>query len=297
MKKEIDFNIPFMAMPEATCRQIMKIQRAASSKNKRVKEAIPSMFIVADKGSGVSSLAKTYEWILKTNHVYRYHGSKTYLELTFPPADSSDSVFQKFFASPKIAASIINRYYGVFLVDFQEYRNFRQLEHCRAYHDLLDFIDDNPQIYYVFHVNPVFTGKETLLQVLKKHLVIDEVVLEPVNLQRAISYMQEELGNVRFSKEARKKLSFFLEKVIDKENFSGYRSLELILKNIIFELSDYSEIRNSNDFDEVHNPRAERTEMSEKAEIIEITENMVCDTLNRITIPDDVTEQKMGFAI
>lgn len=216
-----------------------RIEQAAKVSRDSFKKAIPSVFLVGNKGAGSSCFANMYEYILASNHVYRVRGAKTFLELVFPK-DGSEIDYQRFYQSPKIVASLQNRFYGVFAISLEEWEGKDLLE-SNQFRALLDFVDNNKDtIFFVFQITNTFKAKEELKRTLNNHINMIEVQLGYPDSEMAVEYIRTYLKRegIEFSEEGRKALSQFLQKRVNMNSttFAGYHSLQQIAKSIQFEL-------------------------------------------------------------
>ena len=234
------YDIRGIDIPEETKEVLQKIEYAAKANGGAFKKSIPSVFLEGDKGTGSSVFAHVYERILTTNHVYMVRGSKTFLELVFP-RNGKEQDYQRFFQSPKIVASVQNKFYGVFAISFEEWEGIDLIE-SEQFKSLLTFIDNNKgNIYFVFRVTRKFKAKEELRKVLNNHINLIEAHLGYIDHDMATDYILKLLENdgISFSVNGKEELKAFLLKKLDmeSENFAGYHSLEQIARSIQFELS------------------------------------------------------------
>ena len=216
-----------------------RIEQAASSNISSFKQSIPGIFLVGDKGTGSTAFARTYDRILTANHVYTVRGTKTFLDLVFPKG-GSEKDYQRFFESPRLMASIQNRFFGVFAISFEDWEG-RDLIDSEPFSTLLTFIDNNrDNIYFVFKVTGAFKAKDDLKKILNNHVNLLEADIGNPDFDMAFDYIVNclEVDGVGFSIEGKTELKSILGKKLnmDDSDFAGYRSLQQIAKSILFEL-------------------------------------------------------------
>ena len=270
-----------MMFQEQTREVLCKIERAAKGSLGSYKKSIPSILLVGDVGVGRSEFAKEYERILKSNHVYTIRGTNTFLDLAFP-RDGEEINYRKFFRSPGIAASIQNRFYGVFAISFEEWKGHDLLDSPR-FEELLRFIDNNKDnIFYVFEVTSGFEAKDELKSVLNNHINLAEACLKQPDIQMAAEYIQDcmESDGLVLDSSGEKELRELLNRRLNigAPGFAGYNTLRQISKSILFELL---------------------TDESQKSGQMEVTDNMLRNIESRIITPGDISTRKqtMGFTM
>lgn len=220
---------------------LRKVNRVASSSNPVVKASIKNLFVTCPFGAALSDYARVYEKLIIENAVYRVVGKGTYLELAFPKMGTAKD-YAGFYNSTKIVAATINDYVGVFLVSFEQWCGYNELVRDEAFSDFLKFVDRNKQnISFVFHVLPEFTDKEKLYLLLSGHVNLKKVELINPDLSKATDYVIDELRktDITFTDSAKKKLGDFISEKVDinSPHYLGYRTLERLSQNIIFEAS------------------------------------------------------------
>ena len=270
-----------MMFPKQTKEVLCKIEKATKGNLGSYKKSIPSILLVGDVGAGRSEFAQEYESILKSNHVYTIRGTNTFLDLTFPKY-GEEIDYRKFFRSPGVAASIQNRFYGVFAISFEEWKGHDLLDSPR-FKELLRFIDNNKDnIFYVFEVTSGFKAKEEFKRVLNNHINIAEACLKQPDIQMSAEYIQycmESDGLVLDSSGEKELHEFLIRRLnIESPGFAGYKTLRQISKSILFELL---------------------TDNSHKTGQMEVTGNMLRNIESRIITPGDISTRKqtIGFTM
>lgn len=220
---------------------LKKIQGVAGSNNPVIKSSIKNLFITCPYGAALSDYARAYERIIIENGVYRVVGKGTYLELAFPKM-GTDKDYAEFYNSPRIVAATINDYTGVFLVSFEQWCGYNELVRDEAFSSLLKYVDRNKKnVSFVFHVLPEFTEKERLYLLLSSHVNLKKVELINPDLSKATEFVIGELKktDITLTASAKGELENFISKKVDitSPHYLGYRTLERLSKNLIFEAS------------------------------------------------------------
>ena len=281
-----DFDIPFMAMDEEACRVINRMFSAAKTKKSNIKQSMPSIFLTAEHGSGITSFGKTCAYILEKNRVFPVRGKNCFLELTFPGSNSEEIIFRKFFSSSRTATSTQNRFYGAFLIHFDEYENGRELVQSKGFEQLLSFIQENKDnIFFIFCFSDRFPGETMIYQELISNTNINlvKVHLQYPNADSSLSYIQNQLEEDDFwlDKEAKEEFKLFVQELIDNNSFCGYQTLEKLVKSLRFELAQAR-------FGKVYENETKRMIVSAD-KIRNVKESFLIQKIS--------TERKIGFAM
>lgn len=202
-------------------------------------DAIPSIFLIGEKGTGITSFSKAYEKILFENRVYKVRSDKTFLELIFP-SNGSENDYRRFFQSPKVVASMQNEYHGVFAISFQEWKG-KELISNAYFRTLLNFIDENRKnIYFVFHVKPDFEAVDELRNKLGDHVNLLTATIGYPQLLNITNYVIEYLEKVgiKFSTNGKLELCNYIGRELEADHifFDGHKSLDLFAQKIQFEI-------------------------------------------------------------
>lgn len=218
---------------------LRKMQRVASSSNPAIKASVKNLFVTCPHGAALSDYARAYERIIIENDVYRVVGKGTYLELAFPKM-GTDKEYSEFYNSAKIVAATINDYTGVFLVSFEQWSGYNEIVRDSAFSEFLKFVDNNKKnISFVFHVLPEFSDREKFYSLLNGHVNLKKVELSNPDLSKATDFIIGELkrSEITLTDSARKKLGEFVSEKVDisSQDYLGYRTLERLSNNIIFE--------------------------------------------------------------
>lgn len=236
LEKEINA----LLVDDSAKEMLMKVATLATSKVEEVKSLVPSLIIEADDGAGVTSYCKAYSSIVDECGLYRVRGTATYLDLTFPPITARPETVKRFFASPSIAASITNRFYGTFVISFTEWSGM-DLIRDESFMDLLEFIERNSDnISFCFHVNPNFTAKDELKNTIAKRINLMEVTLLPPNEERAFEYMMNNFKKAGYSMEenaVEKLREEMIPETVHRTDYAGYRTLDMVLRRIYYEMA------------------------------------------------------------
>ena len=240
-----------LSVTEEAKEVLRKVNGVASSSNPVVKASIKNLFVACPYGAALSDYARVYEKLIIENAVYRVVGKGTYLELAFPKM-GTEKEYAAFYNSTRIVAATINDYVGVFLVSFEQWCGYNELVRDEAFSEFLKFVDRNKQnISFVFHVLPEFTDKDKLYLLLSGHVNLKKVELINPDLSKATDYVIDELRktDITLTDSAKKKLGDFISEKVDisSPHYLGYRTLERLSQNIIFEASCIlNEVKNGN---------------------------------------------------
>lgn len=214
------------------------VEKMSGSAKKTVRESVPGLFLIAERGTGVTGYCKKYSEIIDQSGIYSVRGSSTYLELIYPPANADESDRYKFFASPKVAASITNKFYGTFVISFEEWRG-EDLIRSESLSELLHFIDSNRgNISFCFHILPSFSARENLKGILSKHVNLLEVELELPDAELSAAYVADAMKNegYKFDKNVLQELTdSVISDVVNDADFAGYRTLNHLRRQLIME--------------------------------------------------------------
>lgn len=220
--------------------QLRTIKKLACSDLPEIKKSVPSLFLAAEEGVGITSISKAYSQIIDESGIYSIRGSSTYLELVFPPANAPDKDRERFFASPKIAASITNRFYGTFVISFAKWKG-QDLMKDESFHRFLAFIDENKEnISFCFHVNGSFTAKEDLRAKISELVNLMDINLEVPDMEKACEYVVSTLekAGYEFGESAIKLLQEqVLSRIVAGKNFAGYRTMDQVIRRIYYEIA------------------------------------------------------------
>lgn len=236
-------NIVKMPFPTEAQLVLERVEKAAKSNMATIKAAIPSLFLVGDKGVGTSTYVRAYDEILSSNNVYLLRGNSTLIELVFPGIGNTEKELERFFQSPTIVATQKNkqnRFYGTFAINLERWEG-KDLIESDCFKSLLDFIDNNKDaIYFVFQVSESFEAKEELRLILNNHVNTMEVHLTCPDIEEATAYIMRclEVEGIHINPVGKKELSKLICRKLDVESTSylGFHSLAQIAKSIQFEL-------------------------------------------------------------
>lgn len=206
------------------------------SNNPRIRETVPSLLVISDDSYGVSSYAKEYGKIIDET-VLQIKGKEIYIELVFPKDNEKEE--NLFFSSPQRVACIRNRFYGSILISLCEFAG-QDLLKSDSWKRLKEFIEQNKRnTYFVLHVLSDFKAVEQLASELKECLNIIEVRLDKPNVEASMRYTVDELSKMGILIDE-EYIDVFKEKVIEKvvhkNSYMGYKSLDSLVRRIGYEL-------------------------------------------------------------
>lgn len=218
---------------------LIKTLTVVESDNCKIKESAKSLFIKSPS-SEVSEFGKLYEGIIKGNEVYKVTGKTTYIELAFPNT-SNENDYNKFFRSPRVAAMTLNEYVGVWLISFEQFAGYGELEFNSEFSRLIKYIDEHKDIFYVFHVLPDFCNSEDLRKRLNGHVNLLTVELSSSKARDVIERVIRSLDelNIKLSDGAKRKLSKYINDYVDVNSkaYEGENTINRLLNDILFEVT------------------------------------------------------------
>lgn len=238
MNKAIEKELNALFIDDEAKNCLRTIDRVFSVKTGNNDLVGPALLVTAGDGCGVSSYGKVYSLIVDSSPSLKIRGSRTFLELAFPKDNERDE--RLFFASPRRAASIRNRFYGTMIISFREYTG-RDLIFSDSFNKLLSFISENrDNIHFVFHILPEFTEKKHLLMKLKDVVNVMEVLLDKPTLDVGFVYIVTKLEECGYEVSKDTKILLreeILADIISDKSYVGYRSLNTLLERIHFEIA------------------------------------------------------------
>lgn len=196
-----------------------------------IHQRIPHLLIMAPDGAGTTTLTKEIAREMQRNYFFKIHGKEIFLELTLPkPENPLDTVLlDKFFSSPRIAASTQNKFYGLFLIDLSAWDGIDDFLNYRfnVLNRLLNFMRDNiNNIYFCIRVKPDFQGKDKLEKMLKTVITLRKINMTTLGFSQCIQFIENE--GLFLSPDAQNEL---LEL---ENNHLTYRSLVLLTRELKF---------------------------------------------------------------
>ncbi len=205
--------------------------------------AIAPLVIAADR-TLFSDYGRIYAAIVDASPFRKVTGSESFLELTFPKDNFEDE--KLFYASPRIASSIRNRFYGTMLISLREFEG-QDLMKSDSVRRLLGFLAENVDtIRFAFHILPGFSAKQSLAGELMKVMNITMITLEEPTVEEAYSYVVSKLTESGFVIEV-DALRYIREYVIPDLNSrkacSAYSSLDAFVTGLNLELVTENGIR------------------------------------------------------
>lgn len=122
--------------------KLEKIKKVALSESANKRALLPHLHVISNHGLGVTTLGKSYAELLEMGKVFYPHcGQKNYLELTFP-YNVSEREYKLFYQSAREAAGIQNLFWGVILVDLEEWKKV-DISNDEVFHGLMNFVKAN----------------------------------------------------------------------------------------------------------------------------------------------------------
>ncbi len=230
--------IDLLLVNEDIKKTLKKIETMTRLEESSKSNIVPSIFLIADRGCGVSSLGKVYSGIIDNSVLMGIRGSETFIELVFPKDNPQDE--NLFFSSPQRAASIRNRFYGTMLISFEEFEG-QDLLKSESFIKLLHFVESNKEnIYFIFRILPEYSTKRQLKAHLRKIVNIVEITMNKPDVKMACDYVISELKEkgLVLTNESRNLLEGKVFDVIVKaDSYEGYKSLDKLISEIEYELA------------------------------------------------------------
>ncbi len=210
--------------------------RILNSESELIRKSAFAPLIIAGKGCGLAEYARIFSAIVDSSPALSIRGTTTYLELVFPKDNPVDE--KKFFASPGIAASIRNRFYGTFLISFSEYSG-RDLIQSESLKKLIEFMEMNKDnIHFLFHITPEFAAKDQLISILRTIVSITEIRLDTPDTEIGFNYVMEQLDNrgiIINSDAAAYIKDTALPELVSGSTYAGYKSLDAFVEKINYD--------------------------------------------------------------
>ena len=117
MNTQIEQMISVLLIDEEAKNSLRVADRVLNSKSEGVRSSAFVPLVIAGEGCGFSSYGRVYSAIVDASASQPIKGASTFLELVFPKDNEKDE--KMFYASPRMVASIRNRFYGTMLVSFK----------------------------------------------------------------------------------------------------------------------------------------------------------------------------------
>ena len=210
--------------------------------NKYIKEStvengrLPALIISSEPGCGLSNFVDTLSEMIEDSGYFPKRGGKTSIELVFPKDNEEHE--KLFYSSAKRIATTTNRFYGVMCVSLKEFQG-KDLIMSNSLENLIEFIEANRvNIMFVFHVLPEFRAKEQLKRRLMDVVNVKELSIMKPSADESLDYLINKMKKKgqMINKKAEEILKEIVEFVVSKDDFGGYKTLNVILDQIEFEL-------------------------------------------------------------
>lgn len=220
---------------------LRRIDRVTKSDNIFIKKSVKSLFIICPQGAGLTHYAKAYEEIIISNNVYPIHGKNTFLQLAFPRM-GKEKDYDAFYVSPQLVAETVNDFAGVFLISFEQWNSFAELNRDSEFEHLCQYIDKHKEsISYVFHVLPNFTDADKLAKTLNRCVNLERIELYGPKLTEAEEYVLAKVNKMKgqFSDNAKDKLEELIEKklCVESQDYYCFESLQRFSDEIVYEIA------------------------------------------------------------
>ena len=236
MKKNLEEMIQSLLFDEDAKAFLITEDRILNSESSAIRESSFAPLVVAGEGCGLSMYAKAYSAIVDASIAQKIRGSETFIELGFPKNNEEEE--RRFFASPRLAASIRNRFYGTMCISFDEFDG-QDLIQSESLEKLIDFVEENKaNIHFIFHILPEFSAKNKLIAALQTVVDITEVHLEKPDADIGYTYFMKELCDLgyQFDDATEEYIKdTMLPIVVSQKAYSGFKSLNLLVERLNLE--------------------------------------------------------------
>lgn len=238
MKKDIETQLSLLLVSDEAKKLLKGYDKILNAKSANIRKSASAMLVTAGEGCGFSSYGRVFSAIVDSSLALKVRGTETFLELVFPKDNEKDEYL--FFASPRRAAAIRNRFYGTMLISLKEYKGL-DLINSESFKRLLEFISSNKgNIYFMFHILPDFSAKNQLIERLKEVTNVTEVTLDNPTSERGYTYVVSELERDGYviGEEARSVLKDdILPDITSGEAYMGFRTLNALVERVHLEVA------------------------------------------------------------
>lgn len=242
MNKQIEQMISELLIDEEAKQSLKVIDRVLNSDSELVRGSAYIPLVIAGEGCGFTSFGRVYSAIVDASAAQPIRGTSTFLDLVFPKDNERDESL--FFASPRTAASVRNRFYGTMLISFKEFDG-RDLTGSASFKNLLEFMENNiDNIRFVLHITPDFTAKAGLISALQSIAYVEEICLDVPDARKGCDYLTDQLKRqgIVIDKEA---VSFLrktvLPELVSRKTYAGYKTLNTFLARLALEAAIIAE--------------------------------------------------------
>ena len=236
MNNKIREDISALLINDASKAALFSMDRMLNSQSSAIRNSTFVPLVIAGEGCGLTSFGRIFSEIINCSVYSVKGGNSNYLELVFPKDNEDDE--KRFFSSPAIAASTVNRFYGSMIISLKEFEG-NDLMKSGSFIKLMDFCKDNKEnIHFVFHITPEFEERNRLVSELQTLFPIMEITLDKPNVEKSYEYLISEImkNKMTIDDDA---MEFLRERVIpvyvSQNDFSGFNSLNNLLCRLIYE--------------------------------------------------------------
>lgn len=215
-----------------------RLKKMASSKKSVIKNNYPHILLVGDQGCREDVFVNSYTELVSSKSIieninYKY----PVIKLKFPVNGTHLDIL-KFLSSPDMYARAVstNRYRGVFYIDLTELNKYEIGED--SIQQLINYILNNSDgIKFIIYVNTCQGVDDELLHLLNS-ITIEKVVLNAPEVDECVEYIESKLllSDIMLDDTAVDYLRDVIVSAQDNDNFTNYRSLDMMASNIIKEL-------------------------------------------------------------
>lgn len=229
----IQTEIENLKLPLNARTKMCTLHQMAKSVGKGNGELMPHLLVVGSGNEG-ETIGKLYAKMFEEYDLYPYRSEKNYLKLTYP-VEGTDSLYDRFFVSPDIVASTTNRYYGIFVIDLDQWKSARGIMDNNTFVNLMDFVCENKRnISFVFTVGNEFYAKEELIYILKRKLNLEIFQDMMLKEEECLDYLVGEInqGGYKVTNGAKQLMADNIQENLNTGDIN-YDTLEILVQKIL----------------------------------------------------------------
>ncbi len=212
-------------------------------KNKKEKTAmlLPNLFLNSKQGAGKSYFIGLLSEYLYHTKAIPFYGDVRFFEfyLEYIPPNNEMSEINRFSVELRNAAGFRSEYKGVVAIDISEWAKHSREEHFILFLEYLSIIDAN--VCIVFMANGIEGDKiSTIEKVLNSFCRIRTVDFLYPSKEEFADFCKSVIADYSLSLDAEsyKLLCKSIERLMESEYFAGYKTINRLCLDIVFELSD-----------------------------------------------------------
>ncbi len=209
---------------------------------------LPDLFLVAEYGVGRTHiLGLISDFLTSRKNLMDFYGDVKYFEflLRYCPPEQTFTEFSRLMGAVSDAAGFRSEYRGIISIDVNEW-----LGHCEEKHflDLLEYLADNSDHWLIIFTVP--KADEVKLNImeatLSMFLRIEKAELSYPASDVLFQYVSNTLFqyNILLEDDARVLLTASIEKLRDNKYFDGFKTLDILSRDIIYKIYSSDSFKN-----------------------------------------------------